>query len=401
MVTRNSVAAKVATKTAAAKGAKGAGKAAKSVAPTDDGERRAPAKAAGKRATTTVKSGRKTSADSTAAKTTQAGAARKAAPPPAQKAVKQVAQKVARKVAGKGVEKGVQKGADKVAKPVADKVAKKAAPKTAPKAGSKGARKAPVKSAPSTPDDSRRVIAKRDGETRIVTPEIERIDHDIVEQAVTGVVPLPVAAGATRPLYWDQACADLMKRDRILKKLIPQFGPAHLTGRGEPFVTLARSIVGQQISVKAAQAVWDRVQATCPKLTPAQFIKVGHDALAGCGLSRRKAEYILDLATHFKSGALHVDAWASMDDEAVIAELTGIRGIGRWTAEMFLMFNLMRPDVLPLDDVGLINAISVNYFSGEPVTRSEAREVAANWEPWRSVATWYMWRSLEPVPVEY
>ncbi|VVE00086.1 DNA-3-methyladenine glycosylase [Pandoraea soli] len=397
MVTRNSVAAKVATKTAATKGAKGAGKAAKSVSPTEDGERRAPAKAAGKRATTTVKSGRKTSADNTAAKTTQAGAARKAAPPPAQEAVKQVAQKVARKVAGKGVEKGVQKGVQKGA----DKVAKKAAPKTAPKAGTKGARKAPVKSAPSTPDDSRRVIAKRDGETRIVTPEIERIDHDIVEQAVTGVVPLPVAAGATRPLYWDQACADLMKRDRILKKLIPQFGPAHLTGRGEPFVTLARSIVGQQISVKAAQAVWDRVQATCPKLTPAQFVKVGHDALAGCGLSRRKAEYILDLAKHFKSGALHVDAWASMDDEAVIAELTSIRGIGRWTAEMFLMFNLLRPDVLPLDDVGLINAISVNYFSGEPVTRSEAREVAANWEPWRSVATWYMWRSLEPVPVEY
>ncbi|ALS63523.1 hypothetical protein AT302_24205 [Pandoraea norimbergensis] len=248
---------------------------------------------------------------------------------------------------------------------------------------------------------TRRVIAKRDGETRIVTPEIARIETDVVEQAVTGVVPLPVAPGATRPDFWDQACADLMRRDRILKKLIPQFGPAHLTGRGEPFVTLARSIVGQQISVKAAQAVWDRVVAICPKLTPAQFIKAGHDALAGCGLSRRKAEYILDLATHFKSGALHVDAWASMDDEAVIAELTGIRGIGRWTAEMFLMFNLLRPDVLPLDDVGLINAISVNYFSGEPVTRSEAREVAANWEPWRSVATWYMWRSLEPVPVEY
>ncbi|WP_370363952.1 DNA-3-methyladenine glycosylase [Pandoraea sp. XY-2] len=352
---------------------------------------------AGKRATTNVKSGRKTATGNAAAKATQAGAARKAAPPPAQKAAKKVAQKVARKVAEKGVEKRVQKSAEKAAKPVTDKVAKKAAPK----AGTKVARKAPVKAAPSTPDDARRVIAKRDGETRIVTPEIERIDHDIVEQVVTGVVPLPVAAGATRPLYWDQACADLMKRDRILKKLIPQFGPAHLTGRGEPFVTLARSIVGQQISVKAAQAVWDRVQAACPKLTPAQFIKVGHDALAGCGLSRRKAEYILDLATHFKSGALHVDAWASMDDEAVIAELTGIRGIGRWTAEMFLMFNLLRPDVLPLDDVGLINAISVNYFSGEPVTRSEARDVAANWEPWRSVATWYMWRSLEPVPVEY
>ncbi|AKC72420.1 endonuclease III domain-containing protein [Pandoraea oxalativorans] len=280
-------------------------------------------------------------------------------------------------------------------------VAKKAASKLPVKTPVKPSRKTAVKPDASSAATTRRVIAKRDGETRIVTPEIERLEHEVVEQAVTGVVPLPVAPDATRPDFWDQACADLMRRDRILKKLIPQFGPAHLTGRGEPFVTLARSIVGQQISVKAAQAVWDRVVAICPKLSPSQFIKAGHDALAGCGLSRRKAEYILDLATHFKSGALHVDAWASMDDEAVIAELTGIRGIGRWTAEMFLMFNLLRPDVLPLDDVGLINAISVNYFSGEPVTRSEAREVAANWEPWRSVATWYMWRSLEPVPVEY
>ena len=86
-----------------------------------------------------------------------------------------------------------------------------------------------------------------------------------------------------------------------------------------------------------------------------------------------------------------------MEDEAVIGELTQIRGIGRWTAEMFLIFNLSRPNVLPLDDLGLIRAISVNYFSGEPVTRSEAREVAANWEPWRTVATWYMWRSLDPI----
>jgi DNA-3-methyladenine glycosylase II len=137
------------------------------------------------------------------------------------------------------------------------------------------------------------------------------------------------------------------------------------------------------------------VKLACPSLAPAKFTKLGLEKLVACGLSKRKAEYILDLAAHFVSGALHVDAWASMDDEAVIAELTQIRGISRWTAEMFLVFNLMRPDVLPLDDPGLIQAISLNYFSGEPVTRSEAREVAANWEPWRTVATWYMWRSLD------
>jgi DNA-3-methyladenine glycosylase II len=200
-----------------------------------------------------------------------------------------------------------------------------------------------------------------------------------------------------RPAYWDKACADLVKRDRILKKLIPKFGPVHLLSRDDPFVTLARSVVGQQISVPAAQALWRRVEAACPKLVPQQFIKLGHEKLVGCGLSKRKAEYILDLAQHFVSGALHVGKWMSMEDEDVIAELTQIRGIGRWTAEMFLIFNLARPNVLPLDDLGLIRAISVNYFSGEPVTRSEAREVAANWEPWRTVATWYMWRSLEPL----
>ncbi|WP_244815730.1 DNA-3-methyladenine glycosylase [Caballeronia sp. Lep1P3] len=225
-------------------------------------------------------------------------------------------------------------------------------------------------------------------------------------RVVTADAAVPVQVGGltrevVRPDYWDKACADLMKRDRILKKLIPKFGQMHLVNLGDPFSTLARSVAGQQISVKAAQAIWERVKNACPEVVPAHFIKLGAEKLQACGLSKRKTEYILDLAQHFVSGALHVEAWASMDDEAVIAELTQIRGIGRWTAEMFLIFNLSRPDVLPLDDLGLIQAISVNYFSGEPVTRSEAREVAANWEPWRTVATWYMWRSLNPIPADH
>jgi DNA-3-methyladenine glycosylase II len=232
-------------------------------------------------------------------------------------------------------------------------------------------------------------------------------DGELVRKSRAGKradAAVPVQIGGlepaiTRPAYWDRACADLVKRDRILKRLIPKFGPVHLVNGGDPFVTLARSVVGQQISVQAAQAMWERIELACPKVSPQQFRKLGHDKLVACGLSKRKSEYLLDLAQHFVSGALHVDKWMSMDDEAVIAELTQIRGIGRWTAEMFLIFNLSRPDVLPLDDLGLIRAISVNYFSGEPVTRSEAREVAANWEPWRTVATWYMWRSLDG-PIE-
>ncbi|MDR5757481.1 DNA-3-methyladenine glycosylase [Caballeronia sp. LZ035] len=231
--------------------------------------------------------------------------------------------------------------------------------------------------------------------------EIVRKSHVVTADAVKPVQIGGLTREAVRPDYWDRACADLMKRDRILKKLIPKFGEIHLVNLGDPFSTLARSVAGQQISTKAAQAIWERVKTACPEIHPARFIRLGHDKLQACGLSRRKAEYILDLAQHFENGALHVDAWTSMDDEAVIAELTQIRGIGRWTAEMFLIFNLSRPDVLPLDDLGLIQAISVNYFSGEPVTRSEAREVAANWEPWRTVATWYMWRSLNPIPADH
>ena len=203
------------------------------------------------------------------------------------------------------------------------------------------------------------------------------------------------------PAYWEDSKLELMKRDRIMKKLIPRFGDLQLVGRGEPFVTLARSIVGQQISVKAAQTVWERLLTACPKMTPAQMLRTGEEKLSTCGLSKRKVEYLLNLATHFRQERVHATDWAAMEDEAVIAELIKIRGIGRWTAEMFLIFNLLRPNILPLDDLGLLRGISVNYFSGEPVSRSDAREVAANWAPWSTVATWYLWRSLDPVPVEY
>ncbi len=207
------------------------------------------------------------------------------------------------------------------------------------------------------------------------------------------------------PDYWDEACRHLSRRDRVMKRLIPQFGQARLQCRGDAFTTLARSIVGQQISVKAAQAVWERLSGPWggaqAVLKPSQVLKAEALSLRAAGLSVRKVEYLQDLARHFKARGSAAPAWDDMDDEAVIAELVSVRGIGRWTAEMFLMFGLMRPDVLPIDDLGLLRGISLNYFSGEPVTRSEAREVGEAWAPYRSVATWYLWRSLDPVPVEY
>jgi DNA-3-methyladenine glycosylase II len=204
------------------------------------------------------------------------------------------------------------------------------------------------------------------------------------------------------PDYWNEACAELMKHDRILKKIIPKYGSRFLMTRGDAFTTLARSIVGQQISVAAAQSVWNKVLlASKQKVNPKHILALTVEELRAAGLSGRKVEYIRDLAEHFDSGRLHANQWQGMEDEAIIKELSAIRGIGRWTAEMFLIFNMVRPNILPLDDVGLIKAISINYFSGEPVSRHEAREVAANWAPWRTVATWYMWRSLDPATIEH
>jgi DNA-3-methyladenine glycosylase II len=206
----------------------------------------------------------------------------------------------------------------------------------------------------------------------------------------------------TTPDYWSEACKHLVKKDRVMKRLIPQLGDAALRTRGDAFVTLARSIVGQQASVTAAQAVWERFAALLPRgMKPASVLKLKIDDMRTAGLSARKVDYLVDLAMHFESGKLHVKDWAAMDDEAIIAELVAIRGITRWTAEMFLIFYLMRPNVLPLDDPGLIAGISHNYFSGDPVSRSDAREVAEAWKPWCSVATWYIWRSLDPLPVAY
>ena len=211
----------------------------------------------------------------------------------------------------------------------------------------------------------------------------------------------PLQVKLIKPAYWEEACKHLAKKDRVMRRLIPQFGDVCLESRGDAFVTLARSIVGQQISVKAAQSVWDRFAALSKSLTPANVLKLKVDDMRASGLSARKVEYLVDLALHFSNGTVHTRQWADMDDEAIIDELVAIRGIGRWTAEMFLIFYLLRPNVLPLDDVGLIYGISHNYFSGEAVSRSDAREVASAWAPYCSVATWYIWRSLDPQPVAY
>ena len=203
-----------------------------------------------------------------------------------------------------------------------------------------------------------------------------------------------------KPPYWDEACADLGSRDAVMARLIAACGSLHLVARGDPFTTLARAIVGQQISVKAAASVWNRFDAACRQVTPQRVARMRIATLRGCGLSQRKAEYVKDLAQRFHSGQVDPTRWPDRDDEAIIEELVAVRGIGRWTAEMFLIFNLLRPDVLPVDDLGLVRGIEKNYRKGESVSRTEARQIGESWRPWRTVATWYLWRSLEPGTAE-
>jgi DNA-3-methyladenine glycosylase II len=204
-----------------------------------------------------------------------------------------------------------------------------------------------------------------------------------------------------RPNFWAKAKLELAQRDVVMEGIIRAFPRIGLESRGDPFRTLARSIVGQQISVKAAASIWGRLMVVAPQMQPDEIVATSFEDLRLCGLSYRKAEYLHDLAHGFLTGSLRVQEWVHLDDESVIADLVKVRGIGRWTAEMFLMFNLTRPDILPLDDRGLQNAIRHYYFLGDPVPRHCARELADSWRPWRSVATWYLWRSLEAVPGDY
>lgn len=210
-----------------------------------------------------------------------------------------------------------------------------------------------------------------------------------------------------KPAYWDRASRELAAHDPVLRKLVATHRSTHLARRGEPFTVLARAIVGQQISVKAAQSIWDRVAAATGAtgatvtLDPARVRRTRIATLRRAGLSERKAEYLRDLARHFATGALVPHEWPALDDETLIARLVDVKGIGRWTAEMFLIFHELRPDVLPVDDIGLIRAVALHYHDGVRMPTRELREFGARWAPWRSVATWYLWRSLDPIPVEY
>ena len=205
----------------------------------------------------------------------------------------------------------------------------------------------------------------------------------------------------TQPDYWTIATRELAQRDGVMAQLILSYPNSVMSSRGQPFYTLVRSVVGQQISVKAADSIWARFVLLVPKVTPKHVLAQSIEHLRSVGLSARKAEYIHAVAEFFVQKRVGQAYWEQRTDNEIIEELSSIRGIGRWTAEMFLMFTLLRPNVFPVDDIGLLRGLEKNYH-GARVTPSVARAVYfERFSPWASVATWYLWRSLDPVEVRY
>ena len=204
-----------------------------------------------------------------------------------------------------------------------------------------------------------------------------------------------------KPIFWEKAKKHLIHKDRRLGKIIRSYPSDFLYSKSDPFYTLARSIVGQQISVKAAQAVWDRFEKKVKKVKPKNVIKLHHMKFKSCGLSKQKISYLRSLSQTFLEKKVNPSLWYNYADEQIISELVQIKGIGRWTAEMYLIFNLCRPDVFPLDDLGLMKGICNCYNLEYPLDKIKAEKMSQRWVPYRSVATWYFWRSLDPIPVEY
>ncbi len=201
--------------------------------------------------------------------------------------------------------------------------------------------------------------------------------------------------------YWEDAKAHLSKKDRVLKNIIAGYEGEMLTKKGDAFLTLARAIVGQHISVKAADTVWKRFEQAVGKTTPKQVMAASDEDLRSAGLSGQKVSYMRSLADYFANNKEITATWQNMTDDELLKSLTSIKGIGVWTAEMFMIFHLGRPDVFPIKDIGVQKAMFRHYHNSDKVVLKKLMERAERWRPYRSVATWYLWRSLDPVPVEY
>jgi DNA-3-methyladenine glycosylase II len=197
---------------------------------------------------------------------------------------------------------------------------------------------------------------------------------------------------------WDEAARHLARADPVLGRVIKRVGPCTLAPRRDYFVVLCKAIFTQQISTTVAAVLFGRFRDLFPMRRPTPGLVLEAlktrpaEVIRHCGLSRQKAEYVRDLAQHFVDGRIPTRRLASMDDEAVIEALVNVKGIGRWTAEMFLIFTLNRPDVLPVDDLGLQEGVREIYGLGDRVKGKVLAGRCEDWRPWRTVATWYVWR---------
>ena len=204
------------------------------------------------------------------------------------------------------------------------------------------------------------------------------------------------------PFYWHKAKKILSKRDPILRKIIKKFNKGFLTTRKDPFFSLCRTIVGQQISIKAADSIWLRFEEKCKKkIIPETILKLPSRSLKSAGLSRQKVSYLKNIAKSFKNKSFNIRDLKKMDDDLAIDYITKLKGLGIWSAQMFLMFNLNRPDIFPTKDIGLIRAISKNYKTSYPPSEKFLNRISKKHSGYRTVFTWYMWRSIDPVDVEY
>jgi|TARA_B110000263_G_C15297908_1_gene506471 DNA-3-methyladenine glycosylase II len=204
------------------------------------------------------------------------------------------------------------------------------------------------------------------------------------------------------PTYWNKAKKILSKRDPILRKLIKKYKNGFLTTKGRPFLSICRTIVGQQISVKAADSIWRKFESKCKKkITPESVIKLSSRNLRNVGLSRQKVSYLKNIAKNFKNKSFNIKILKKMDDQDAINNITQLKGLGIWSAQMFLMFNLNRADIYPTADIGLLRAISLNYKTSYPPSPKFLDKISNLHSGYRTVFTWYMWRSIDPVDVSY
>ena len=201
--------------------------------------------------------------------------------------------------------------------------------------------------------------------------------------------------------WWKEAVFYLSDNDPIMKNIINNHNEDYLQSRDDPFNALCRTIIGQQISVKAAASIWNKFETSTKNINPKNVIKYGNNNIRKCGISNKKVEYIIGLSNFFIENPDSVNLWKKMDDKSIIKELCQLKGIGPWSAEMFLMFCLLRPDVLPLGDLGLRRAVGKNYLNTFDPTYEEVEKVAKKWIPYRSAATWFLWKSIDPIPVAY